>query len=184
MNNIVHLKGKILYKYETPKNQHLILKIGCGSNVVSCFATNEKVKMHLKDFSVGNYINISGNIQSSRRYDKDGESIICTQIVFIDSIIPPDYTDKGCFYNRFWLNGTVSEIREHKNCLKITVRTDNEGRISFIPVTFYYPDIRLLNFEVGEKIATQGSIQSVRKVDRNGNFKYYQNYVGSQGHTG
>ena len=183
MNNLIQIKGKILYIYETPKNKHLLLRIGCGANVLSCFITDDKIKEQFSEYKVGDYINLSGNIQSSRRYSEKEQKIVNTQITFVDNINPRQYVDKG-FYNRFWLNGTVSEIRELNNCLKITVRTDNDGRISFVPVTFYYPDVSLLNFEIGERIQTQRCVQSVRKIDRNGNHKYFQNYVGSQEHTG
>ncbi len=130
----------------------------------------------VEDFKVGDYVNLVGNIQSFRREGKT------SHIVFVESIVPTEYTDKG-HYNQFWLSGTVADICELRNCLRITVKSENKGRVSFVPVVYYYPDVRRLNFEVGEKISTQGSIQSIRKPDGEGGYIFFQNYVGSQYQT-
>ncbi len=176
--NEVQLKGKLLYVYKTPARGNIILKIGSKGNVVQCFTANEQLKKQIKEFEVGDYINLNGNIQSSVN---NGQ---CTQTVFIESVVPPDeYTDEG-FYNKFWLDGIVVKIKDLPNCMRITIKTENSGRISYVPVVFYHPDVRRLNFEVGEHIRTCGSIQSVRKKSSNGEFIYYQNYVGSQYMTG
>mgnify|MGYP003292651525 CR=1 FL=1 len=176
-NNEVQIKGKILYKFITPNKNNVLLRIGCKNNVVSCFVCGEKLKEQISSFDVGDFINFSGNIQSSRR----GDDVTCT--VFVEEIIPPYYSDAG-FYNKFWLDGTVAAIRQLNECIKIIIKTENEGRISYVPVVFYYPDIRKLNFEVGEKIATTGSVQSVRKKSADGEYVYYQNYLGNQDKTG
>lgn len=177
MNEVI-IKGKVLYKYETPNKNNVLLKIGTKGNVVQCFTADRRLKEQLKCFESGDFINLSGNIQSSINNGR------YTQTVFIESIVPPDvYTDEG-FYNRFWLEGTVVKIKDLPNCMRITVKTENEGRVSYVPVVFYLPDVRRLSFEPGERIRTCGSIQSVRKKASNGEYVYYQNYVGSQYMTG
>ena len=177
MNNIVELKGKIVCKYVTPNKNNVLLKIGCRGNAISCFTADDSLKRQLQSFEVGDYINITGNIQSSKRQDR------ITQVVFIDEIRPPKYTDIS-LYNQFWLNGTVVKMQELDNCMRIIIRTDNDGRISYVPVVYFHPDVRRLNFEIGQSIHTQGSIQSVRKADSKGGYVFYQNYVGSQDKTG
>ena len=176
-NNEVMLKGKILYIYTTPNKGNVLVKVGCKGNVVQCFICNEMLKEHFKEFNVGDYINLTGNVQSTKRNE------VISYTVFVESIIPPEYTDKA-YYNQFWLEGTTAAVCELTNCLRITIHTESEGRYSFVPVVFYYPDIRRLNFEVGERIHTQGSIQSVRKKDADGEYIYFQNYVGNISKTG
>ena len=176
-NNEIQIKGKILYVYETPRKGNLLVRVGCKGNVVLCFICNQSLKEQFRSFSVGDYINLTGNIQSSKRDDK------ITYTVFVESIIPLEFSDRS-FYNQFWLNGTVAAIQHLNECIKIIIKTENESRISYVPVVFYYPDIRKLNFEVGEKIATTGSVQSVRKKSADGEYVYYQNYVGNQDKTG
>ena len=174
MKNLVNIKGKILYKYHTPKGNNIILRIGCGGNAISCFTADPRLKEQLKHFDVSDDINLSGNIQSTKRGDN------YTYTIFIDEIVPPELTDKFGFYNQFWLDGHVANIVDFNSCVQITVKTEQEGRISYIPVVFFHPDPRILNFEFGEKIRVQGSVQSVRKPDGNGGYVFYQNYVGSQ----
>ena len=135
------------------------------------------IKRQMKNFEVGDFINIKGNIQSSKRDNG------ITQTVFIDEIIPAKYTDAS-FYNQFWLRGKIVKIENLLDCVKMIIRTENEGRSSYVPVVYYHPDVRKLNFEVGQYIQTQGSIQSVRKSDNKGGYIYYQNFVGSQDKTG
>lgn len=175
MDNIVNIKGKILYKYSTPKNNNVLLRVGCGFNAVSCFIADERLKEQIKEFEAGDYINLAGNIQSSKRNNK------YSQTVFVDEVVPPEYTDKSGWCNQFWLDGTVAAVQEFRKCTRITVYTEREGRSSYVPVVFYYPDMRLLNYEEGERIRVQGSIQTIKKPDNNGGYMYYQNYVGLQG---
>lgn len=177
MNNIVELKGKIVCKYVTPNKNNVLLRIGCRGNAISCFTADDSLKRQFQSFEVGDYINITGNIQRTKRQDR------ITQVVFIDEIRPPKYTDIS-LYNQFWLNGTVVKMQELDNCMRIIIRTDNDGRISYVPVVYFHPDVRRLNFEIGQSIHTQGSIQSVRKTDSKGGYVFYQNYVGSQDKTG
>lgn len=176
-NNEVQIKGKILYKYITPNKSNILIRVGCKNNVVLCFVCDDKLKERMQEFDVGDFINFSGNIQSTKRDNK------ITYTVFVEDIIPPRCSDEG-FYNKFWISGTVSAIHHLDECVRIIIKTINDGRISYIPVVYYYPDIRKLNFEVGEKISTTGSIQSVRKRTADGEYVYYQNYVGNQDKTG
>ncbi len=176
--NEVKIKGKVLYIFETENKNNILLRIGTKGNVILCFTADKQIKEQLKEFGIGDYINLSGNIQSSINNGK------YTQTIFIDNVVPPnEYTDEG-FYNQFWLDGTVLKIKELPNCMKITVKTEQKGRVSYVPVVFYHPDVRRLNFEPGERIRTCGSVQSVRKKSSDGEYVYYQNYVGSQYMTG
>ena len=177
MNNIVELKGRIVSIYVTPNKNNIILRVGCRGNAISCFTADDSIKRQLNSFEIGDYINIKGNIQSTKRDDK------ITQTVFINEIIPAKYTDIS-FYNQFWLNGKIVKMQDLPDCAKIIIRTEDEGRSSYVPVVYYHPDVRKLNFEVGQYIRTQGSIQSVRKSDHKGGYIYYQNFVGSQDKTG
>ena len=110
-NNIAHIKGRILYKYVTPNANNVILKIGTGKNIVDCFVSDPVLKKHVADFSVGNYINLEGNIQSSRRYDANLNQTKDTQIIFVDNITPIHYTDRS-WYNRF---GCMVKLSEYRN---------------------------------------------------------------------
>ena len=177
-NNEVQIKGKIVYMYETENKGNILLKVGCRGNVADCFVCDEDLKRHMKNYSIGDYINLTGNIQSSKRGDK----LSC--VVFVESIIPPEYVDKS-FYNQFWISGTIVDICELKNCWRFIIKTQNDRWWSYVPVVFYFPDERKMNgFLVGMPIVTQGSIQSVRKKNSAGEYVYYQNYVGNISKTG
>lgn len=180
MNNLTHIKGKILHKYATPSKNHLLLRIGTGGNVVLCFVTDPILKKHFEDFSIGDCVNITGNIQSSRRYNSKLQREDDTQIIFVDSVIPASYTDRS-WYNRFWLYGKVVRVQELKDCLKLFVRTNNNGRLSFVPIAIYYPTEQLKNIKRGSYINVEGSVQSVKKYDaKTGQNRYYQNYVAAR----
>ena len=100
MNNIVELKGKIVCKYVTPNKNNVLLKIGCRGNAISCFTADDSLKRQLQSFEVGDYINITGNIQSSKRQDR------ITQVVFIDEI--------SCLA----IGGLAIEMAQHRNILR------------------------------------------------------------------
>lgn len=179
-NNIAHIKGRILYKYVTPKANNVILKIGTGKNIVDCFVSDPILKKHVTDFSVGNYINLEGNIQSSRRYDANLNQTKDTQIIFVDNITPIHYTDRS-WYNRFWLYGKIVRVQELHGCLKLVIRTCNNGHLSFVPIVIYFPDNKIRSISQGSNIHVEGSVQSVKKYDMiNGKHIYYQNYVASR----
>ena len=172
------MKNIFDYMYETKNKGNVLLKIGCKGNVADCFICNEDLKRHIKDYSVGDYINLTGNIQSSKR----GDNLSYT--VFVESIVPPEYADRS-FYNQFWLSGIITNICELPNCWRFIIKTQNNGWVSYVPVVFYYPDERKINgFLVGMPIVTQGSIQSVRKINSAGEYVHYQNYVGNIKKTG
>ena len=176
-NNLIHIKGKILHKYVTPKGNNVLLRIGTGNNIVLCFITDPTLKKYTEAFDTGDYINLIGNIQSSRRFDSNQNRTADTQVVFVESITPPDYTDNS-YYNHFRICGKIVRVQELKCCLKITVRTNNNGRLSFVPVVIYHPANHIKAFNNGDYIQAEGSVQSVKKYDiRTGKYNYYQNYV-------
>ena len=171
--NMVIIKGRIVHKFYTANEHSCIVTINDGArNNIKVFVCKQTDLEKIKNYEVDDFIEIEGNIQSTKRGEtKFPPSIFCDQIVDI-----PSYDMR--YKNTFTVQGTVKRITVINNeCWRIQIATYVNDHYSLVPVVIYYPDVRLYPQEVGEVIYVRGMVQSVKKVYDDGNVVHYQNYV-------
>ena len=190
-SNDVTLQGIIVSKYVTPKIAALTLSTGNANKMpnyprVIFFGKNrEKIA---EGYEKGDYVKITGNIQSVERNEKNaGKSLIS----LIGTDIEPAKTVLGTqfglnekralkeFVNTFSLAGTITKIKQlTDNLINVTVFTFVNGRKSFVTLAYYTNSAEkfIEKYHVKDRVYVIGNIQTVKKPAGH-ETHYFQNYV-------
>lgn len=167
-NNYVHLRGRIVHIFDTGKNCALVTLACSGGDNPKLVLYNEDAQKVLTEYSVGDYIAVDANIQSSLRKQ---QSIVS---VMVDRILPIENEDWSKSDNYFYLNGIVSVIRHFRKCHCVCIKTMQNNHFSIVPVTFYGELPK--NIQPGNEVKLHGTIQTC-KLFRNGICEHHINYV-------
>ncbi|MBQ0083973.1 MAG: hypothetical protein KBS52_04335 [Clostridiales bacterium] len=176
--NQVFLAGTVVYKYAPPNGKCTILTIksfdGEKANFphIVCYQKN---KATADKISVGDYVSIRGNVQSSILKDGTARtSVICNEIYHK----PENKKMFGeiIYLNRMNIFGDVVNIKQiTPNLTEFTVKTHVDGRTSIFPVDFYSAAAGDIN--IGDKVMINGNVQTVKKTNSFGTISHYENYV-------
>lgn len=169
-NNVI-IKGKIVNKYITPKNNHIILTIKTYKhNFPKVFFPRKDTFTVADSYQIGDEVTIIGNLQSTKREDRFSCCVFGTAI----GLSPNDGNRK----NLFELSGRIIKFKTEKNYYKLLVEVDGEY-YSTVPVIFYRPEHNeLQNYSVGDSIDIKGVIQTKKTINSIGEITHYENYVG------
>lgn len=189
--NEVVLQGRISYKFSTPKATVLTLTVDGATGVynyprVVCFG---KVKEEADKFEKGNFVKVTGNIQSSKRNPKvknqSLESVFAESVEEAKTVMKEAFDVDGHFVsqkNEFKVGGEVTGTENLTgNIYNLVVKTSKNGRISFVKLTKFVksPEDPIFGVNPGDDVYVLGHIQT-RKKTENGISQYFQNYVISE----
>lgn len=191
--NEVTLQGGITHKFSTDKVTILTL-VTKGPNSIANYPKAVffgEAKKQADQFGKGDFVKISGNIQSSKRNPKIENQV--TLAVFGEgvqrakTVMEDAFNVEGRYVphqNEFKLAGSVVSVgTATPGILVITVRTNKNGRPSFVSLTRFVNNKNGANavadVQVGDFVYAVGHVQT-HKSDKNGEAKYFQNYVVSE----
>ncbi len=189
--NDVVLQGSVAYKYSTPEATVLTMIVGGATNVsnypkVVCFG---EAKKQADEFEKGDFVKVTGNIQSSKRKPKvknqSLESVFAESVEKAKSVMEEAFEVDGHFVsykNEFKIGGEVTATEcLTGNICNITVKTTKNNRLSFVRLTKFVRSTEdvVLSIAPGDYVYVLGHIQT-RKKTENGVSQYYQNYVISE----
>lgn len=171
-HNIAIIKGKISNIFETSKGSYVITIDDGNKNFVQVFISDRHNISLIKNYSINDFIEIEGNLQSSIRENRKNVTVFCDRII---NCAPYDMRTK----NEFIIQGVVKSICVlNRDCWQIVVATYVNNHYSVVPVMIYNPDVRLYPQEPGEMIFLRGYIETLRKTDiKTQKTVYLQNFV-------
>lgn len=187
--NDVSLQGIVVHKFSTDKVTILTLSTG-NSTVIPNYPKVVffgELKTEADNYEKGDFVKVLGNIQSSKRNPEIKnqvlESIFAEKIEGAKSSMKEKFGVEGRyipFKNEFNLSGTVVAVDlSTENILNVTVRTDKNGRPSFVRTTKFLNSGKAIDVSVGDFVYALGHIQT-HKSEKNDEVKYFQNYVVSE----
>lgn len=174
--NRVKLTGRIVHIYKISENPaRVILTLATMGENPKVFATDKIADFAIRKCKVGDYISVCANIQSSFK-DKTG----LTTTLFCDHITK--HRTKQIEQNRFFIFGEIMSVKTFSNDIsRIVVKTQitvgHKERFSTVPITFYNPDQRLFAIADNPYLSISGKIQTTKRITKNNETFYYQNYV-------
>lgn len=189
--NDVVLQGRIVHKFSAPKVTILTLATRNANSVsnypkVVCF---EELKNEADKFEKGDYVEVKGNIQSSKRNPEIKNqvliSIFAESVKEAKSVMEKTFAVEGNYIpqvNEFRLSGTVVSVDNPAgNILNVTVRTDKNNRPSFVKLTRFLKggSDPVIDVRPGDFVYILGHVQTHRS-DARDETKYFQNYVISE----
>ena len=175
--NLVEINGVICNKY-SPNANVTILTVSTGDGMkynhpkIVCYNENNRFCHSLSE---GDFVSITGNIQSSLKDDELKVSIFCNKITKSEKEVFGTLQSK----NKMHLRGKIKSVTKGYNMLELKIKTFTNGHISIFPVVFYTNE-KYVNLKPGDYISVYGNIQTVKKIDYFGKTKYYENYVAFQ----
>lgn len=187
--NDVTLQGVIVYKFSAPKVTILTIATGNSTNVPNYpkAVFFGPLKEQADTFEKGDCVKVTGNIQSSKRNPEIKNQVLIS--VFAEGIeaaktaMEEAFDIEGNFVqykNEFKLSGAVVSVDiAASNILNITVRTDKNGRPSFVKLTKFLRGKNSIDIHPGEFVYVLGQIQTHKSETENGT-NYFQNYVISE----
>lgn len=189
--NDVVLQGKIVHKFSAPKVTILTLATRNSTSVSNYpkVVFFEALKEAADKFDKNDYVEITGNIQSSKRDPSIKNQVLIS--IFAESIngakseMEEAFCVEGNYIsqiNEFRISGPVVAVdNPASNILNITVRTDKNGRPSFVKLTRFLKGKSdpALDVRPGDFIYVLGHVQT-HKSDAHDETKYFQNYVISE----
>jgi single-stranded DNA-binding protein len=189
--NEVVLQGSVAYKFSTSEATVLTLIVNGATNVsnyprVVCFG---EAKKQADEFEKGDFVKVTGNIQSSKRKPKiknqSLESVFAESVEKAKTVMEETFEVDGhyvSYKNDFKIGGEVTATEcLTGNIYNITVKTTKNNRLSFVRLTKFVKstDDAVLSIAPGDYVYVLGHIQTRKKTD-NGVSQYFQNYIISE----
>ena len=189
--NEVVLQGAVAYKFSNAEATVLTLIVGGTTNVsnyprVVCFGETKK---QADQFEKGDFVKVTGNIQSSKRKPKiknqSLESVFAETVEKAKTDMEETFSVDGHYVsnkNSFKIGGEVTGTESLAgNIYNITVKTTKNNRLSFVKLTRFVKSTEDVTLSVnpGDYVYVLGHIQT-RKKTENGVTQYFQNYVISE----
>ena len=189
--NEVVLQGSVAYKFSNDDATVLTLIVGGATNVsnypkVVCFG---EAKKQADKFEKGDFVKVTGNIQSSKRKPKvknqSLESVFAESVEKAKTDMEETFKVDGhyvTYKNFFKVSGEVTATEcLAGNIYNITVKTTKNGRLSFVRLTKFVKSAEdsVLAIAPGDYVYVLGHIQTRKKTD-NGVSQYFQNYIISE----
>lgn len=189
--NDVILQGKIVHVFSTPKVTILTLATKTASSVVNYpkVVFFGPVKEQADGFKEHDHVQINANIQSSKKKPEIQNQVTLAlfgeAICEAKSVMETAFDVEGNYIpnkNEFKLSGSVVSVNVVTNNIhRITVRTDKNGRPSFVQLTKFINNKNdpILEVRPGEYVYVLGHVQT-HKSKKGDEVKYFQNYVISE----
>ena len=189
--NEVVLQGGVAYKFSTSEATVLTLIVSGATNVtnfpkVVCFG---EAKKQADKFEKGDFVKVTGNIQSSKRKPKiknqSLESVFAESVEKAKTDMEETFDVDGryvTYKNGFKIGGEVTATEcLSGNIYNITVKTMKNNRPSFVRLTRFVKsnEDTVLSIAPGDYVYVLGHIQT-RKKTEDGVSQYYQNYIISE----
>lgn len=190
--NEVTLKGVIIHKFVTPDVAILTINTGNSTPVVNfpkvVFFGDLRADVE-NNFKKGDHVTVTGNIQSSRKKENVKNQIM--QSVFAESITKTVSVMEAAFgvstsssykkfENTFKIAGEVMSLDcPADSMVRMTIRTYKNNRVSFSRYVFYTanPEEVLSNIHPRDFVYGLGCIQTSKKVKKNNETQYFQDYI-------
>lgn len=188
--NEVVLQGGVAYKYSTESVTILTLAIGAkeSKNFPRAVFFGD-AKKEADKFQKGDFVKISGNIQSSKKIPKiknqETESIFGETIEKAKSSMEENFEVEGSFVsykNEIKVAGTVVAAEcLNGDIYNITIRTNKNDRLSFVKLTRYIrtKDDPIFSVLIGDYVYVIGVIQTAKK-EKDGSPYTFQNFIVSE----
>lgn len=176
--NTVTLRGTIVHLFYTDKVAIVTIKaITELPNTPKILFFGELIEKVVANYGVDDLVEITGNIQSSKRKPNVEHQQLIS--IFGESIHKISDIPNRMESNSFTLAGTCLYVQKKcENLLKIKVVTVKCGHVSFVECDYYTstPDEILERFYKGQTLRITGSVQTVKRI-KGTEIRYYQNYV-------
>ena len=189
--NDVILQGKIVHVFSTSNVTIMTLATRTATSVVNYpkVVFFSPVKEQADKFKERDYVEISANIQSSKRKPDIKNQVTLAlfgeSIREAKSVMETAFDMEGNYIpnkNEFKLSGSVVSVNAVTNNIhRITVRTDKNSRPSFVQLTKFINNKNdpILEVRPGEFVYVLGHVQT-HKSQKGDETKYFQNYVISE----